>query len=188
MCAGSNANCGLGRGRGVKGWRFIFPQLRSDTPAIEVAAACGLAEEEERGGGADGVHVCCSGVQHSRGCYKSGFGADYVTHHAIRTAARRNSCIRMARFYGGGFYRRKLPSRDINKPNGAYLSLEGSENLGRLEGSSGNFGSRMRATYIRRNLYPENMVLKRVESLLAFSLIWYSGDNRIDMLKVGRGL
>lgn len=46
--------------------------------------------------------VCGAGCRALPGCYKSGFGADCVTHHAIQTAARYcNSCIRMARFLRG---------------------------------------------------------------------------------------
>jgi len=120
MCAGSNANCGLGRGRGVKGWRFIFPQLRSDTPAIEVAAACGLAEGE---GGRAGC-MCVAAGCNTRGGVTSR-DSEQITSLTTRYGLPRAAIVASVwRDSTAGSTGAKLPSRDINKPNGAYLSIE----------------------------------------------------------------
>lgn len=60
------------KSRGVKGWRFILPELRSDMPAIEV-----------------GMRVDRGSKWWLVGCYESGFRTDYVTRIGVIRITRR---------------------------------------------------------------------------------------------------
>lgn len=164
MCAGSNANCGLGRGRGVKGWRFIFPQLRSDTPAIEVAAACGLA------GGRNGRGcMCVAAGCNTRGGVTSR-DSEQITSLTTRYGLPRAAIVASVwRDSTAGSTGAPNSPRAIliNLTARTFLSSVGSGVSDRLERSSGNFKRRMRE--LLEN--PENMVSKRVELVVAFLFI-----------------